>query len=366
MTTSLEEYVAKATSAYQPSANAIQQQIDALPGRLDTTTQAIEKDYAQQQANLNNLSNQAAEAASMQAAGSGGSFGGAANIANRKYYEQSFVPAVTQLKTNRSNDLAAARQANEDTRNTLAAQLANLNSQANSQALSQYYTDLGNEQARQFQALEAEKGRTFQSEESEKTRQFQAAQTELDRKFTEAQNQLNREWEDYLADKRYKNEAVEAQKVREFQAAQAELERQYNAQQAQLDRDFQAQQNAASRAVQQRQIDSSNAYNNYIMQAAQNARNQYSLDANRNLYGGYNWRNGNGDLVRVAEVAANDPGDFNDNLYQRLGQAASNGDGDWYSAQVFNEMSDGARFAINNGGSTGNAMYDTLGIRRIN
>ena len=104
------------------------------------------------------------------------------------------------------------------------------------------------------------------------------------------------------------------------------------------------------------------------MQAMQNAnRNTYTLDSNRNLYGGYNWRNANGDLVRVGEVAANDRGDFNDNLYQRLAQAASNGDGDYYSAQVYNEMVDGARFALNNTGrSTGNAMYDTLGIRRIN
>lgn len=236
MTTSLEEYVAKATSAYQPSANAIQQQIDALPGRLNETTQSIERDYAQQQSNLNNLSNQAAEVASMQAAGSGGSFGGAANIANRKYYEQSFVPAVTQLQTNRANDIAKARQANEDTRNNLTSQLAGMQTQANTQALNQYFSD---------------------------------TQAQLNRDFNQAQAQLDREWQDYLADKRYKNEAIEAEKVREFQARQAELERQYNAEQAQLNRDFQAQQNAASRALQQKQIDSSNAYNDYIMKAMQ-------------------------------------------------------------------------------------------------
>ena len=338
MAQSLEQYVAEATNAYKPSATAIQTQLDNLGNRLDATTEAIERDYAQQQANLNNLSNQAAESASMQAAGSGGSFGGAANLANRKYYEQSFVPAQTQLKTNRSNDIAAARQANEDSRNALTTQLANLNAQANQQALAQYYTDLGAEQARDFQAQQAD----------------------LDRKFNEAQNQLNREWEDYLADKRYKNEAVEAEKVRQFQAAQAQLEREYNAQQAELDRNFQAQQNAANRAAS-----SSRAYAS--SGGADTSKYVYSLDSNKNLYGGYNWRDGNGNLVRVGQVAASTPGDFNDNLYQRLRQAATNGEGDWYSAQVYNEMSDGARFAINESGQpTGNAMYDTLGIRRIN
>ena len=288
MATSLEEYVAQATNAYKPSATAIQAQIDALAGRLDATNEAINRNYAQQQADLNTASNQAAETASMQAAGSGGSFGGAANIANRKYYEQSFVPAVTRLKTNQANDLAAARQANEDTRNTLTQQLANLQSQAGSQAWSQYYTDLGEQQAREFQQLEAEKNRQFQSGESEKSRafeaeqaklsrEFQAAQSELDRQFNEAQAQLNREWQDYLADKQYKHEAVEAEKVREFQAAQAELERQYNAEQSRLDREFQASQNAANRAIQQQQIASQNAYNEYLMKAAQQANNANSV-----------------------------------------------------------------------------------------
>lgn len=295
MTKSLEEYVANSTNAYKPSTTAVQQQLDALAGQLETTNEAINKNYAQQQSRLDLNRNQAAETASMQAAGSGGSFGGAANIANRKYYEQTFVPAVTQMRTNQSNDLAAARQASEDSRNSLNTQLANIQSQASNQGLAQYYNDLNAEIARQYQAEEAEKQRQYQMAEAEKDRQFQA------------------------------------------------------------------QQNAANRAAQ-------NAYNNYLMQAMQNNnRNTYTLDTNKNLYGGYNWRNGNGELVRVGEVAANDKGDFNDNLYQRLGQAASNGDGDYYSAQVYNEMVDGARFALNDTGqSTGNAMYDTLGIRRIN
>ena len=371
MTATLEQYVAEATNAYKPSTNAIQSQLDSLSGRLDATNESINRDYAQQQANLNLASNQAAEAASMRAAGNGGSFGGAGNLARRKYYEQSFVPAVTQLQTNRANDLLAAREANENTRNTLNQQLANLQSQAANQGAQQYYADTEAEAGRTFQAGEAQKTRDYQAEQaqlsrdfeasqSEITRQFQAEQSSLDRQFNEAQAQLDREWEDYLADKRYKNEAVEAEKVRQFQAEQAELERQYNAEQARLNREFEAAQNAANRAIQQRQINSQNARSNATSYG-------YTLDSNKNLYGGYNWRDGNGNLVTIATVAANTPGDFNDNLYQRLGQAASNGEGDYYSAQVYNQMVDGARFAVNNTGeSTGNAMYDTLGIKRIN
>ena len=105
--------MAQATQAYQPTSNAIQAQLNALPGQLESTNTQINKNYAQQQAGLNRQRNMAAETASMQAAGSGGSFGGAANIANRKYYDQAFVPAVTQMNTNKANELERARQASE-------------------------------------------------------------------------------------------------------------------------------------------------------------------------------------------------------------------------------------------------------------
>ena len=245
MTATLEQYVAEATNAYKPSTNAIQSQIDALQGNLDKTKESINRDYAQQQANLNLASNQAAEAASMSAAGNGGSFGGAGNLARRKYYEQSFVPAVTQLQTNRANDLAAAQQASDNTRLQLNQKLADVQSQASNQATQQYYA----------------------TTEAQKTRDFQAEQSSLDRQFNEAQAQLNREWQDYLADKQYKNEAIEAEKVRQFQAEQAELERQYNAEQARLNREFEAAQNAESRRLQQQQIDADKEYNQYLMKA---------------------------------------------------------------------------------------------------
>ena len=151
MVASLEQYVAEATQAYQPTQTAIQNQINALSGQLESTNKQINKNYAQQQAGLNRQRNMAAETASMQAAGSGGSFGGAANLANRKYYDQSFVPAVTQLQTNQANELAQARQDNENQRTSLNSQLASIQAQANQQALAQYYADLEAERQRELQ-----------------------------------------------------------------------------------------------------------------------------------------------------------------------------------------------------------------------
>ena len=151
MVQSLEQYVAEATQAYQPASNAIQTQLDSLSGNLATAEQKINKNYAQQQAGLNRSRNIAAETASMQAAGSGGSFGGAANLANRRYYDQSFVPAMTQLQTNQANELASARQANENERTSLNTQLAEIQAQANKQALAQYYADLEAEKNREAQ-----------------------------------------------------------------------------------------------------------------------------------------------------------------------------------------------------------------------
>lgn len=303
MVQTLEQYVAEATNAYKPAANAVQSQIDSLQRNLNSTNESINRDYAQQQANLNLASNQAAEAASMSAAGNGGSFGGAGNLARRKYYEQTFVPAVTQLQTNRANDLAAAQRANENTRLQLNQQLANIESQAANQALQQYNTATEAEAGRTFQAGEAQKTREHEAQQAQISRDFQANQSNLDREYQAQQAQLNREWQDYLADKQYKNEAVEAEKVRQFQEEQARLDREYQAeqarlnqefqaQQAQLDRDFQAQQNAASRAIQRQQINSSNAYNEYLMRAAQ----QQQQNTNNGLK---NWDFGGGYSIQA-------------------------------------------------------------------
>ena len=272
MVQSLESYVAEATRAYQPSTTAIQNQLDALSGRLATTNEQINRNYAQQQAGLNRQRSMAAETASMQAAGSGGSFGGAANIANRKYYDQSFVPAVTQMRTNQTNELAAARQANEDQRLSYESQLANLQAQANQQALAQYYADLEAERAREAQL---------------KAARISAA--------------ASNPWQ-YLPD----------------------------------------------------------GYSNTISNSNSGG---YNLSSSRNQYGGYDWTDSNGRLVRAGGVAAGLGGDFNSSLKSVLEAAARQGDA--YSQNVLNEINKGYKFALNTGGSTGNAWYDTLGVRKI-
>lgn len=272
MVQSLEQYVAEATNAYKPAQTAIQNQLNSLSGQLDTANQQINKNYAQQQAGLNRQRNIAAETASMQAAGSGGSFGGAANLANRRYYDQSFVPAQTQLQTNQANELAQVRQNYENQKTSLNSQLANLESQAKQQALQQYWAD------------------------------------------------------------------VEAEKARE---AQLRAQRQASA--------------------------SQDAYYKYMMDAMKNqgGNSGYSLSSSRNMYGGFDWTDAQGNKHRAATVAQAAGGDFNEALYQVLNLAGNQGD--YYSNVVAKEIQNGARFAKNTSGKgTGNAMYDTLGIYRVN
>lgn len=151
MAQSLEQYIAEATNAYKPAQTAIQTQIDALGGNLSTATDTINRNYAQQQSQLENQRNQAAEASSLAAAGSGGSFGGQGNLARRKYYEQSFVPAQTQLQTNQANELARAQQEYQNQLANLNAQKASLESQANQQALQQYWAAIEAEKQREAQ-----------------------------------------------------------------------------------------------------------------------------------------------------------------------------------------------------------------------
>lgn len=158
----LEEYMAQASNAYKPAQNAVQSQLDALNSQLATGEEKLNKQYALQEDTLNRQRNQAAEASSLSAAGSGGSFGGQGNIARRKYYEQSFVPALTTLQTNRSNDLDTLRQNIENQRANYNAQLANLESQANQQALQKYWADVEQEKQRQWEEAQAEKSRQAQ------------------------------------------------------------------------------------------------------------------------------------------------------------------------------------------------------------
>lgn len=154
--------MAQSSRAYEPSRTAIQTQLGALDSQYATTEAKINRNYEQQQSQLENQRNQAAEASSLAAAGSGGAFGGAGNLARRKYYEQTFVPAQTQLQTNKANEIDAAAQNRESQRTSLNAQLANLEAQANQQALQKYWAEVEAERQRQWEAEQAEKSRQAQ------------------------------------------------------------------------------------------------------------------------------------------------------------------------------------------------------------
>ena len=145
MAKSIEYYTAEVSKSYDNSRKALQNQINAIEGNLAKTQAQINENYAQQQNTLNNQRNSAASSASMQAAGSGGSFGGAANIANKKYYEQQFVPAQTQLNTNQSQALENAQSQADANRLSLESQMANLNDEIARQGLARYYDVLEKE-----------------------------------------------------------------------------------------------------------------------------------------------------------------------------------------------------------------------------
>lgn len=151
MVKSIAEYTAEVSKSYDNSRKALQNQIDAISGNLAQTQKQINENYAQQQNTLNNQRNMAASNASMQAAGSGGSFGGAANIANKKYYEQTFVPAQTQLNTNQSQALENAQSQANNNRLTLESQLASMNDEISRIGLQRYYDELERERQAELQ-----------------------------------------------------------------------------------------------------------------------------------------------------------------------------------------------------------------------
>jgi len=138
---SVEEYTAEISRSSENARNALQNQINAIEGNLNNTKNRINENYDLQQNQLNNQKNQAASAASMHAGNSGGSFGGAANIANKKYYEQTFVPAQASLNTNRNQSLDSAESQASSNRLSLESQLASLLDNDARLGLQRYYDE---------------------------------------------------------------------------------------------------------------------------------------------------------------------------------------------------------------------------------
>jgi hypothetical protein len=134
----LESIMAETNKTYDQSRNALNNQINAIAGDLEAQKNRINAQYAQQGKTLDNQRNYQAQASSMAASRNGGSFGGAAEIANKKYYQQAYVPAVTQMQTNQANDLSSAETQANQNKLSLQQALASLNDEANRMAIQRY------------------------------------------------------------------------------------------------------------------------------------------------------------------------------------------------------------------------------------
>lgn len=134
----LEAIMAETNKSYDNSRNALNAQINAIAGDLEAQKNRINAQYAQQSKTLDNQRNYQAQASSMAASRNGGSFGGSAEIANKKFYQQAYVPAVTQMQTNQANDLSSAESQANQNKLSLEQTLAQLNDEANRYALQRY------------------------------------------------------------------------------------------------------------------------------------------------------------------------------------------------------------------------------------
>ena len=130
--------MAETSKSYDNSRKALNDQIDAISGDLAAQKDRINAQYAQQGKNLDNQRNWQAQASSMAASRNGGSFGGTSEIANKKYYQQAFVPAVTQMQTNQANDLSSAESQANQNRLSLQQTLAQLNDEASRYGMQRY------------------------------------------------------------------------------------------------------------------------------------------------------------------------------------------------------------------------------------
>ena len=134
----LEKIMAETSKSYDASRKALNNQINAISGDLVAQQDRINAQYAQQGKSLDNQRNWQAQSSSMAASRNGGSFGGSSEIANKKYYQQAYVPAVTQMQTNQANDISAAESDANQRRLSLQQTLAQLNDEASRYAMQRY------------------------------------------------------------------------------------------------------------------------------------------------------------------------------------------------------------------------------------
>lgn len=173
----LEQIMAETSKSYDASRKALNDQINAISGDLAAQQQRINAQYAQQGKNLDNQRNWQAQASSMAASRNGGSFGGASEIANKKYYQQAFVPAVTQMQTNQANDLSSAESQANQNRLNLQNTLAQLNDEANRVAIQRFDA-----------AVQAEREEDFRRAQLAEQKRQHDAQMAMQRQQLAAQN----------------------------------------------------------------------------------------------------------------------------------------------------------------------------------
>lgn len=134
----LAAIMAETSKSYDNSRNALNNQINAIAGDLEAQKQRINAQYAQQGKDLDRQRNYQAQASSMAASRNGGSFGGSSEIANKKFYQQAYVPAVTQMQTNQANDISNAESQANQNKLSLEQTLAQLNDEATRYGMQRY------------------------------------------------------------------------------------------------------------------------------------------------------------------------------------------------------------------------------------
>lgn len=169
----LQSIMAETSKSYDNSRNALNNQINAIAGDLEAQKNRINAQYAQQGKTLDNQRNYQAQASSMAASRTGGSFGGSAEIANKKYYQQAYVPAVTQMQTNQANDLSSAESQANQNKLSLQQSLAQLNDEASRYALQRYDA-----------AVQAEREEAYRQQQLALQRQQLAAQNAYQKYLT--------------------------------------------------------------------------------------------------------------------------------------------------------------------------------------
>lgn len=169
----LEAIMAETNKSYDSSRNALNNQINAIAGDLEAQKNRINAQYAQQAKTLDNQRNYQAQASSMAASRNGGSFGGSSEIANKKFYQQSYAPAVTQMQTNQANDLSSAESQANQNKLSLEQTLAQLNDEASRYALQRYDA-----------AVQAEREEAYRQQQLALQKQQLAAQNYLNKQMS--------------------------------------------------------------------------------------------------------------------------------------------------------------------------------------